>query len=306
MNKRPIIAGVLATDGLLALFLLLVTTLSGWDTARTQFTHYWYYIVALAIGFGVQVGLFVYLRSAIRNAASGKIMAVTGTTSTAAMVSCCTHFLVNILPILGATGIAAFVGQYQTQLFWVGLFMNALGIAYIGNRVRQFRQHHALMISTDTQVRPTTPRPLITNGVVMLAFIIVVGIVWFVSLPASVKTSSAGAAASTGNLGAQTSDENGMTVAVTPKRQGAGQWQFDVAINNHSQNVTQDMVAVSSLTDQAGIVYRPTGWNGDPPEGHHRSGTLIFSSLPTNVTSFTLTLRDLGGVAERTFRWSNL
>lgn len=305
MNKRPIITGVLAADGLLALFLILVASLSGWATARTQFAHYWYYIIALAIGFGIQVGLYVYLRGAVNQAGSGKVMAVTGTTSTAAMVSCCMHFLVNILPILGATGIAAFVGQYQAQLFWVGLLMNALGIAYIGNRVRQFRQRHAEM--KNWQVAPDgVARPFLTNGIVIAAFIIVVGAAWLISSPDSRANGSTAVSESKSGISTQTSDENGMTVAVTPQSQGNGQWQFNVAINNHTQGVTQDMVDVSSLADQNGTTYRPTKWIGDPPGGHHRSGSLRFDSVPRNVTGFTLTLRELGGVAERIFRWDYL
>ena len=41
----------------------------------------------------------------------GKVMVATGTTSGAAMVSCCTHYLVNLLPVLGATGLVSFVGR---------------------------------------------------------------------------------------------------------------------------------------------------------------------------------------------------
>jgi Cu+-exporting ATPase len=63
------------------------------------------------------------------------MVAVSGGTSTAAMISCCTHYLVNLLPVLGATGIASFVGQYQVQLFWVGLAFNLAGILTIGRRV---------------------------------------------------------------------------------------------------------------------------------------------------------------------------
>ena len=47
------------------------------------------------------------------------------------MISCCAHYAANILPILGITGTLSLVGQYQIQLFWVGLVANALGIAYI-------------------------------------------------------------------------------------------------------------------------------------------------------------------------------
>ncbi len=54
------------------------------------------------------------------------------------MVSCCAHYLVNLLPALGAAGLVTFVAQYQIALFWVGLLANVLGIAYMGRRAAAF------------------------------------------------------------------------------------------------------------------------------------------------------------------------
>ena len=59
------------------------------------------------------------------------------------MVSCCTHYLVNLLPILGATGLAALVAQYQVELFWVGIAFNAAGIVYIGTKTVSASKAHA-------------------------------------------------------------------------------------------------------------------------------------------------------------------
>ncbi len=72
--------------------------------------------------------------------ANGKILGITGTTSTAAMISCCTHYLANILPILGTAGIVTFVAQYQTDLFWVGILFNLGGIAYIAKKIYKYKQ----------------------------------------------------------------------------------------------------------------------------------------------------------------------
>lgn len=130
--------GLLATAILLSFYFGALTLVSGWSFTVQQFDDYRPFIVALAIGFGIQVGLFVYLRKAVHAAASGKVVAATGTTSGAAMVSCCTHYLVNLLPALGATGLVSFVGQYQVELFWFGLAANLAGIAYIGRRLVSF------------------------------------------------------------------------------------------------------------------------------------------------------------------------
>ena len=131
-------AGLASTAILLSFYFGILTLVSGWSFTVQQFDDYWPFIVALAFGFGIQVGLFLYLRRAIHAAASGKVMVATGATSGAAMVSCCTHYLVNLLPVLGATGLVSFVGQYQVELFWFGIASNLAGIAYIGRRVVSF------------------------------------------------------------------------------------------------------------------------------------------------------------------------
>ena len=131
-------AGLLASAIMLGIYFGVLSLVSGWQFTLEQFAEWWPYIVALATGFGIQVGLFVYLRGAVHAAASGKVMLATGTTSGAAMVSCCTHYLVNILPVLGATGLVSFVGTYQVELFWFGIASNLAGIAYVGRRVASF------------------------------------------------------------------------------------------------------------------------------------------------------------------------
>lgn len=136
----PVGAGLTATAILLSFYFGVLTLVSGWSFTVRQFGAYWPFLVALAIGFGVQVGLFSYLRRAVHAAASRKVMVATGTTSGAAMVSCCTHYLVNLLPVLGATGLVSFVGQYQVGLFWFGIASNLAGIGYIGRRVVSFAQ----------------------------------------------------------------------------------------------------------------------------------------------------------------------
>lgn len=141
---RAIQVGFLALLALLGVYLALLTLVSGWEFTLEQFGIYWPYIVALAAGFGVQVGLFVYLRRLVSGSqAHGKVVAVSGTASTAAMVSCCTHYLANLLPIVGTAGLVTLATQYQVELFWVGLAFNAAGIAYIGTKVAAAAKEHA-------------------------------------------------------------------------------------------------------------------------------------------------------------------
>lgn len=134
--RNSILWGLAAAMGMLAIYFAVLTLVSGNAFALAQFKEFRGFILALVIGFGVQVGLYAYLKAALReHRASGAALAVSGTTSTLAMVSCCAHYLANILPVLGMVGIVSFVAAYQTQLFWFGIALNLAGIAFMARRV---------------------------------------------------------------------------------------------------------------------------------------------------------------------------
>ncbi|MBI3994561.1 MAG: hypothetical protein HY349_01160 [Nitrospirae bacterium] len=142
---RPVLIGHAAAL-LLAVYFSVLTLVSGREFVLEQFGQFRYFILALAAGFGVQVGLYAHLRIVTRHTdKAGKVVAVAGGTSTAAMISCCTHYLANVLPVLGATGLVALVAQYQTELFWAGLLFNAAGVVYVARKVVQATRHMAQM-----------------------------------------------------------------------------------------------------------------------------------------------------------------
>ena len=145
MISKSALMGVTGTFSLLGIYFLILTLVSGRTFALSQFLDFWYFIVSLAAGFGIQIGLYSYLRNAARSMdMSGKVVAVSGTTSTAAMISCCAHYLTNILPVVGAAGLVALVAQYQIELFWFGLACNLAGIIYMTTRVAKFSRAHAI------------------------------------------------------------------------------------------------------------------------------------------------------------------
>jgi len=139
----PVFYGMLASAILLGVYFAVLTLVSGWGFAQNQFATYWYFIVSLALGFGIQIALYQYIKSLVHEGLGmGKIVSVSGTASTAAMVSCCAHYLVNLVPILGVTGLVTFVAQYQTEFFWVGLGSNILGIGYMISRITRLKRYH--------------------------------------------------------------------------------------------------------------------------------------------------------------------
>ncbi|KKQ29864.1 MAG: hypothetical protein A3H17_01700 [Candidatus Levybacteria bacterium RIFCSPLOWO2_12_FULL_37_14] len=136
---KSVAKGIMAFLVILTVYFLVLTLVSGWRFAQGQFFQFWFYVVSLALGFGIQFGLYSYLKGIVKQKAfAGGVLVTTGATSATAMISCCAHYLTNILPILGVTGIITFIGQYQIQFFWLGLFFNFLGIIYTGSKIIKF------------------------------------------------------------------------------------------------------------------------------------------------------------------------
>lgn len=277
----PLGAGLAAALALLALYFSLLSLLSGWGFTLSEFGQFWPYITALAIGFGIQVGLFLFLHRSIHAAArTGKVVAVTGTASGVAMLSCCTHYLVNLLPVLGATGLVTLAGQYQVELFWFGLAANLAGIGYMSKRIIDFSRENGLAGQAATAALMA-----LLVGVPGLA-------VW-----------SEPAVAAEAALQAQVNNGGQVTVTVTPLDLTAAQpWRFEVQLNTHSVALDQDMASSAVLVTGDGQEVRAAQWKGDPPGGHHRSGILVFTAPVPGPQTVTLKIRGVG-VAERVFIW---
>ena len=138
-----VLKGFLGASLLLIFYFSIVILISGWDFAQSQFFKYWYFILTLSLGFGIQVGLYTYLKNSLRRKnISARVLTISGSTSGAAMITCCSHYLANILPILGVSGFITFATQYQAQFFWVGLALNLAGIAYMSNNVYLFSKRN--------------------------------------------------------------------------------------------------------------------------------------------------------------------
>lgn len=114
------------------------------------------------------------------------------------------------------------------------------------------------------------------------------------------------APAQTKSLPVRESNEGQVKVSVTPESlsKTAETWRFAVQFNTHVTPITQDMVAVTSLSDGKDFGEKPTTWQGDPPGGHHRKGVLVFKPIEPMPAKITLHIRQVGGVADRTFSWN--
>ena len=139
-------AVVHGTVGALMLFGLYTAIVAG---ASQSLDHYldqmfadWYYIAPLIAGFGIQIALFGELRRQRRLNAIAASAGVGGAgASTAGMVACCAHHIVDLAPFLGASAAATFLTTWKVPLILVGLAVNAAGIAVGIRNLRRVRTH---------------------------------------------------------------------------------------------------------------------------------------------------------------------
>lgn len=90
--RRSFLAATAASSGLLVLYLGIISLAQGPAHAVEQLVADAPFVVAIALGFGIQVGLFVELRSLNRSHRAGAAVTAAGMgTSTAAMLACCAH-----------------------------------------------------------------------------------------------------------------------------------------------------------------------------------------------------------------------
>jgi copper chaperone CopZ len=143
--RWPLLFSFLGMAGLMILYLGIVSLAEGWSHAVELLLEDAWLVGPIMAGFGVQVGLYTYLRTAIRAAARGTsaLAGAGGTTSTAAMVACCAHHLTDVLPLLGLSAAAAFLAEYRIPFMLVGLATNLTGIGVISLLILRQRRHLA-------------------------------------------------------------------------------------------------------------------------------------------------------------------
>lgn len=102
----------------------------------------------------------------------------------------------------------------------------------------------------------------------------------------------------------QISNERGVKVTVTPQSipGEAKAWDFQVTMETHTQDLSEDL-AKSSVLIEDGKQYLPVAWDGAPPGGHHRKGLLRFKAIAPQPRTLELQIRLAGDTSPRSFKW---
>lgn len=105
-------------------------------------------------------------------------------------------------------------------------------------------------------------------------------------------TSGAGSASSSSSFPERTATAGAIDVKARPvtiDSTGAG---FEVSFDSHAASFDADPTKAITL-DVNGTRWPAQSWDGDPPAGHHRKGTIRFNASGPAAGSATLNIGDL-------------
>lgn len=133
----PFIAGFLGSFGLLGFYFLTTGLVTGsWEFPWRQFLVFKFLMGPLVLGFGLQVGLWQYLRLK-KQKVGGTTVVAGGGTAGVSMIACCAHHLAEIVPILGLSALSIFVVKYQVQFLVLGVLTNLVGIFLMVRKIKK-------------------------------------------------------------------------------------------------------------------------------------------------------------------------
>ena len=142
MTSRSLRWGLVAATSLIAFYVLVLAWASGWTHLRDQARQDWWLLAPIVAGFGTQVALTAELRRRHRAHHLGATTGAGTGASTVGMVACCAHHLADLVPLMGATGLAAFLLDWRIPFMLGGIVVNAVAVTVAARRLRAVTHHH--------------------------------------------------------------------------------------------------------------------------------------------------------------------
>ncbi len=129
--KKALGWGIMASLAMAAFYLAIMSLTMPPKAVWLNFAAAWHLISGIILGFGIQTGLWVYLKHCTTSQAAGTLAGTSGVMSGTAMVACCAHHVTDVVPLLGLASAASFLTQYQKPFLILGVTMNLLSISYM-------------------------------------------------------------------------------------------------------------------------------------------------------------------------------
>jgi len=139
MKNKSLLYGIFAGLALFLFYISVITFFQGFQFAILNFKSLWFWIIPLVLGFGTQIGLYTSIRHSAE--ITGTVV-LSGGVSGGSMIACCSHFLLNIIPIVGFSGLALFLAKYQTIFFAIGIISNVFGITFMLSHKNKMEKMH--------------------------------------------------------------------------------------------------------------------------------------------------------------------
>ena len=138
VNKRnnSALYGILAGLALIIFYLAVVSIFQGIELAFLSLRSLWFWIFPLAIGFGTQVGLYASIKHTAQMTGT---VAGSGAISGGSMIACCSHYVLNLIPIVGMSALAGFLIVYQEWFLGFGIIANIFGIVFLLNHKKKMK-----------------------------------------------------------------------------------------------------------------------------------------------------------------------
>ncbi len=268
--------GLGASGSLLGFYLLIASLLGGFSFAIDNFVKLWYWMIPLIVGFGIQIGMFFYVKDVMHAKAAGQAATSTGI-SAASMIACCAHHIADIAPFLGIAALGLFLTKYQSTFLLMGILSNILGIVYMGSLMQKKYSKQKIK--------------LLLYSLLIISIIAVILSYYFISKsPEKIPPKAA-------SFQTLADNQNNVEFSVTPLSSN----EFQIAMNTHSVNLDFELTDISVLYDDLGNTYKPLKWEGSEPGDHHRDGILKFPPINSNAKSIKLIVVDS---TTREFNWN--
>ena len=139
-------------------------------------------------------------------------------------------------------------------------------------------------------------RPRLISRATGLALAAVIG-----ALVAAGCTSTADTSSSGSGYPERTSTVGAIDIKARPVRLDSSGASIEITFDSHAASFDADPTTAITL-EVAGTKWPAAGWDGDPPSGHHRKGTLRFTSAGAATGTATLTIAGLPQPAQ--FTWT--
>ncbi|MBI5034812.1 MAG: heavy-metal-associated domain-containing protein [Chloroflexi bacterium] len=155
-----ILAGSIVSLAMFGVYFGILTALQSPTHALEQLVIDREWVGLVALGFGIQIGLYTHLHLVVHAAKFAGATAMTGTgtgTSTLGMIACCAHHLSDLAPLVALTGASSLSGAISFFNDWkyafiaLGLAMNAIGIIVTLRTIRKSKAHLDSMVASTVE-----------------------------------------------------------------------------------------------------------------------------------------------------------